>query len=354
MKVLVLGGTGAIGKYLVQILSSNDVGTVVTSRKEHQDKGVVRYIQGNAHDVKFLRKILWDNKWDTIVDFMVYSTKNFGNRVDLLLSATSQYIYISSGRVYADSDQPLTENSLRLLDASEDQIFLSTDEYSLAKARQEDILRNSGFDNWTIIRPYITYSENRLQLGIFEKEEWLYRALHGRTIVFSQDIYAKKTTMTYGLDVAKGIFAIIGNSKSFGETYNITMKESYKWEYILALYLGVLEKHLGYRPKVLLQSADKFLEWNSAKYQIIYDRLYNRQFDNSKIARFFNKQFFVKMEIGLKACLEEFLSEPIFKKINWKTEAIKDRQSNEFSPLRKIPVFKQKIKYLLYRYLVIY
>ncbi|KUK56753.1 MAG: NAD-dependent epimerase/dehydratase, partial [Bacteroidetes bacterium 38_7] len=278
MKVLLLGGTGAIGKELVHLLSASGIETIVTSRKIREDERLVRYIQGNAQDVKFLQEFLAGNQWDAIVDFMVYTTPSFNERVNLLLSSTSQYVFISSARVYADSDQPITENSFRLLDVCEDQRFLSTDEYSLAKARQEDILGNSGSHNWTIIRPYITYSEKRLQLGVFEKEEWLYRALHGRTIVFSKDIYTKKTTMTYGLDVAKGIFAIIGNSKSFGETFNITTKNSYTWKYIVSNYLEVLEKHLGYRPKVMLQDLDKFLMCKSAKYQILYDRLYNRQF----------------------------------------------------------------------------
>jgi hypothetical protein len=111
---------------------------------------------------------------------MIYTTQSFKERVNFLLDATSQYVFFSSSRVYADSEIPITEDSSRLLDVSQDKKFLSTDEYSLAKARQENILRKSKRKNWTIIRPYITYSENRLQLGILEKEEWLYRALQGR------------------------------------------------------------------------------------------------------------------------------------------------------------------------------
>ena len=43
------------------------------------------------------------------------------------------------------------------------------------KARQEDILRKSKFENW-ILSDLTTFSENRLQLGVLKKE-WLYRAL---------------------------------------------------------------------------------------------------------------------------------------------------------------------------------
>ncbi len=237
-----------------------------------------------------------------------------------------------------------------MLDVSQDKEFLLTEEYSLTKARQEDILKNSCQNNWTIIRPYITYSENRLQLGVLEKEEWLYRALHGRTIVFSNEINSKITTMTYGLDVSKGIMSIIGNSKAFGDIFHITTIFSNTWNDILTIYLEVLEKHLGYKPKVTLQNFDRFYKYHTEKYQILYDRFYNRQFDNSKIAQYINTNHFVRIEEGLKSCLEAFLKNPKFNNINWKIEALKDRQTNEHTSLKEIQGIKNKIKYLIVRH----
>ena len=54
---------------------------------------------------------------------------------------------------------------------------------------EENLLFNSEKNNFTIIRPTITYNTQRLQLGVLEKENWLYRALHGRAIVFSDDVF---------------------------------------------------------------------------------------------------------------------------------------------------------------------
>lgn len=349
MKVLVLGGTGAMGMHLVELLSNNNIETFVTSRKERQSDGKVKYIKGNALDITFLQTILQEH-WDAIVDFMVYTTPSFKERLNLLLDATSQYVFLSTARVYADSEQPITESSSRLLDVSIDKEFLSTDEYSLTKARQENLLRNSNRKNWTIIRPYITYSEKRLQLGVLEKEKWLYRALRGRTIVFSDDINSKLTTLTYGLDVSNGIMAVIGDSKTLTETFHITKEASDTWNDVLTIYLEVLEKHLGYKPKVLFQNLDEFSVWNTGKYQIIYDRLFNRQFETSKIAKFVDVENFTKMEVGLKNCLEEFLKNPEFEYINWKAEALKDRQSKERTSLTEIQGLKQKMRYLKTRY----
>jgi nucleoside-diphosphate-sugar epimerase len=350
MKVLVLGGTGPMGVHLAHILSGSGIETVITSRTQHEETQRVKYIQGNAQDIDFLNKILREH-WDAVVDFMLYTSADFNERVNLLLSATSQYIFLSSARVYGNSEQPIVETSIRLLDCSQDREYLATDEYALAKARQEDVLRHSGHTNWTVLRPYITYSEDRLQLGVLEKEEWLYRALHGKTIVFSDDINFKKTTMTYGFDVAKGIAAIIGNTEALGETFHITLnEEGITWRDILNIYMPVLEKYLGYKPKVLLQDLDTFLQVRPNKYQVLYDRMYDRIFDNAKIARYVDIRGFVKPETGLRQCLEMFLKTPQFKHVDWGIMGSMDRQTGETSSLREIPRFKQKVKYLLYRY----
>ena len=350
MKVLVLGGTGAMGVHLTQLLSLNRIETVVTSRTFRVDAGTVHYRQGNAHNIKFITEIL-EERWDVIIDFMVYSTSSFEERVHSLLNATSQYIFLSSGRVYADSKKKITENSPRLLDVTNDKEFLSTDEYSLTKARQENILSNTKYKNWTIIRPYITYDKNRLQLGVLEKEQWLYRALKGRTIVFSNEINSKITTLTYGLDVSRGIMAVINNSKALGEIFNIVSNDSNTWKDILDVYLRILEKHLGYKPKVLLQNLKKFSKCNKGKYQIQNDRVFNRKFNNSKIQEYIDTSSFIEIDMGLKSCLEEFLKNPKFNNIDWRAEALRDKESKEFTSLIKFNKLKSKVKYLIYRFL---
>ncbi len=349
MRVLIIGGTGAMGIHLADNLAQNGIDVFVTTRSSRISEKNINYLQGNAKDLLFLKEILCD-RWDAIVDFMIYKTEEFKNRVNLLLDSTVQYIFLSSARVYANSYQTITENTPRLLDASEDKKYLSTDEYALAKAKQENILKNSVKKNWTIIRPYITYSENRLQLGVLEKEEWLFRALHGRTIVFSKDIASKITTMTYGLDVSKAIMTLIGNQQSLGDIFHITTAEYRTWEEILNYYLAAIEKALGFRPKVLLQDMDRFFEIHPSEYQIKYDRLFNRRFNNSKISKVITIQKFTPIEKGLENCLFEFIKNPIYRHINGKSEALKDKQTKEKTPLREIPDVKHKILYLLYRY----
>ena len=351
MKILVLGGTGAMGVDLVKILAERGENVTVTSRSERKSEfDNVKYIKGDAHDMTFLQSLL-NEKFDAIVDFMVYNTEEFRLRRDMLLSATNQYLFLSSSRVYADSETPITENSPRLLDATTDSAYLQTDEYALTKARQENLLRESGKTNWTIIRPYITYSNQRLQLGVYEKELWLYRALHDKTIVFPKTIAEKYTTMTLGEDVARGIAQLIGNGKAMGEAFHIAIDQAIKWDDVLAVYRRVFKDETG--KELSIKYTDDpipIYEAMGNKYQVIYDRLFNRRFDNGKRKSATGEIPFTAPEVGLERCLREFLREPGFRNIPVKAQAWMDKEMKEHTALNQFRGTTNKIKYLIGRY----
>ena len=343
-----------MGRYLVDYLSSDEENEVfITSRSPHTSKqGNIHYVIGNAHDKTFLSQLMsHESMWDAIVDFMIYSTEEFADRRDLLLNCTRQYILLSSSRVYADSDIPITENSGRLIDVLDDPEFLSSDKYAISKAREENLLRESGKNNWTIIRPYITYSNVRFQLGVYEKEDWLYRIIHGRSIVFSRDISEKMTSFTFGGDVSRGIAAIIGKDSALGEVYHITCDSSVKWDDVLQIYIDVLSD-AGYTVSVVY--AERASEITSQDEKIKYDRLYNRVFDNTKISQYVDTKGFIDQREGIRRCLSQFIANPSFKAINWVTQARMDRYTGENAKLSEIYSFRDKIKYVLLRYLIDY
>lgn len=347
-KILLLGGTGAMGKHLTTLLTNTNNEVSVTSRRYLKSHDNVTYIQGNAHNNKFLYTLL-SQGFDVIVDFMVYNTPEFEKRYNLMLDSCKQYIFLSSARVYANNKGTITETSPRLLDTYTDQAYMSTDEYALTKARQENLLTNSGKTNYTIIRPYITFSEIRLQLGVMEKEAWLWRALHGRTIVFSRDIAEKFTTLTYGFNVSEGIAAIIGKEDALGEAFHITGTQSYQWDDLLHTYLDILQEKTGKRPKVYYTDECINLHNPKAQWQVRVDRHYNRRFDSSKIARFVDINHFLPTKEGLTKCLNEFLKHPQFNGIHTRHEALKDRMTGEFAHPSDFPNLKSWAKYIIFR-----
>jgi nucleoside-diphosphate-sugar epimerase len=353
MRILLLGGTGAMGIHLVNILSSKTANEVwVTSRSngDSQKKNVI-YVKGNARDDCFLYPLIENQKFDVIEDFMTYRFEQLANRLPILLAATKQYVFLSSARVFSSVELPIKESSPRLLEVCHDEEYLATEEYSLAKAREEDLFKNQTSRNYTIVRPYITYSENRLQLGVLEKEDWLYRTLKGRSIVFSRDIAEKFTTLTYGYDVSSAIEKLIGNDRAVGESINVMHTEAVKWGEILSLYVTLLAELTGKTPRVVMTDTAINLHYPDRKWQVLYDRCLDRKFNTEKLMSIIGQHQFVDIKTGLKMALEGFLKHPSYRNIDWKAEAIRDKMSGDVASIMEIPGKKMKLKYLYWRFL---
>ena len=81
----------------------------------------------------------------------------------------------------------------------------------------------------------------------------------------------------------------------------------------------------------------------------------DRIFSNEKIIKDLDIQLNdINVLKELEICLENFLKNPVFKKINWKEEAIKDKICKDRQKLSKINGFKYKIGYIVYRYTTLY
>ena len=344
--ILVMGGTGAMGIHLVKILENLQDNVYVTSRSKRASTKNIHYIQGNAHNINFIQEILNQRHYDAIIDFMTYSTLEFNKRYTEYLNGTDQYFLLSTARVYAQSDI-IKEDSPRLLDIIKDSEYLKTDEYALCKARQEDILKNSGRKNWTIIRPYMTYSENRLQLGIFDKDTFVYRALHGRPIVVSNDIMSHTTTLTYGYDVSACIAKLIGNPKAYGEVFHITTDKTIPWMDVLNIYVKAIEEKTGKEQKVVITERSNQLDYPIQCYQVLYDRVYDRRFDNTKILKAIGNYTFTDPYIGLRKCIDSFLNNPYFSILSGKLEGTNDYYSHTHTPLSEFVGLKNKIRYII-------
>lgn len=340
--ILIFGGTGAMGVPLVNILSKKGYNVYITSRSARDNNGNIHYIKGNALDDDFTYDVLKSRRWLAIVDFMVYSIQKLKDRIEKLVEATDQYVFISSCRVFADEDEIITEKSPRLLDVSNDTEYLKTDEYALRKAREEDLLRK--YPNATIIRPSVTYNDCRLQLGVYEVEDWLDRVFCDRTIVFSRDIARHLTTMTHGEDVANGIAGLIGNPKAIGEDFNIVTSESLLWEDVLNLYIESLREN-GLSPKIKMIDHALNLRIKKWQYQVKYARLFNRRFDNSKIVDAVPNLTFKDTKKTLRLCVNNYLKRSRKQlNLNW-ISILQDREAKEFVSRRYFDSLNRYLKY---------
>ena len=307
-KILVPGGTGAMGVYLIPKLLKMGYKVDVISRDDWvSDNPNLKYIVADAKDYNYIENIL-KNDYDAVVDFMIYPTMEMMEKfLPLYLSNTGHYFYFSTYRVYANEEHPVKETSPRLLDVSKDEVLLNRGDYSIFKAQGEEWLKKSVFDNWTVVRPAITYSKRRFQLVTMEYDLVLRRMIEGKKVIVPQKALNVQATMSWAGDVAEMLARLVLNKAAYRETYSVCTAEHHSWEDVAKIYnkIGGLE----YIPVSTEDYLDVFAngeEW--AKYQLIADRYFDRIMDNSKIlnATGMKQSELMPLEKGLALEYERF------------------------------------------------
>lgn len=288
-KVLVLGGTGAMGTYLVpKLVEDGYTVDVAAIDNESPFDSAVNYFKADAKDMAVVSEIV-KNHYDAVIDFMIYNTKTFPDFASVYLDNTDQYIYLSTYRVYADEEHPIREASPRLLDVSEDPQLLASDDYCIYKANGENLLRSKEKKNWTIIRPAITFSKKRCQLLIHEREHLLPYIRQGKPVPLFSEALSFQATMSWAGDVAEMERRLLFNDRALGEDFNVTTSEHHSWGEIADYYsdLFSLKYVLSDENTYLAGRGDINVDYcPAAKYQLHYDRMFNRDMDNTKILEY--------------------------------------------------------------------
>lgn len=307
-KVLVPGGTGAMGVYLVpELLNLGYEVDVISLDTVISDNPKLRYITGNALDYDYMAELL-KNDYDAVVDFMIYSTKEkYEKFIPLYLDNTEHYIFLSTYRIYANEEHPIKETSPRILDVSKDEFLLHSGDYCIYKAEGENFVRTFKDKNWSIIRPAITYSKYRFQLITMEMNLVMRRMLEGKKLLVPEPAMNVQATMSWAGDVAKMISRMVLNSAAYGETYSVCTAEHNTWGEIAQMYnrIGGLE--------CVTTDTDTFLDVIAlgnvyARQQLVYDRYYDRILDNSKILNLcgMKQSELMPLEVGLKMEYDNF------------------------------------------------
>jgi len=283
-KILVLGGTGAMGVYLVpKLLRRGYAVDVVSLDQRTSDDPNLRYITANAMELSTLTELL-QGGYAGIVDFLIYRTEQFRERYKMFLASTDHYIYLSTYRIYAGAS-PITEESPRLLDASDDADFLGTEDYSLFKARGEDMLAASGASNYTVIRPAVTFSHFRFQLVTLEAPVVIGRMQAGKTVLLPEEALDVQATMSWAGDVAEMIARLLFAPHAMRERYTLATAEHQSWGTVAEYYRdigGLTYRGIPTEDYLRIQSGGGTI-LPAVRYQVIYDRLFSRVVDNRKI-----------------------------------------------------------------------
>ncbi len=282
-KVLVIGSTGAMGQYIVPYLT--DMGCSVTAVSLEDEKPCndrVTCIKGDAKDKEFLCELL-SEKFDGVIDFMIYGSRDFKDYYKLFLDNTEHYIFLSSCRVYANEEIPVRETSLRLLDVSEDEKLLASNDYCIHKAKAENLLMLSDYDNWTIVRPATTFSKMRFQLVTLEAANNVGRARRGKKVVLPKEAKDIPATLCWAGDVSMMIAKLLFNEKAKRNIFNVCSSEHRTWGEIAEYYreiAGLESVWVDKEDYLKILSPELKL---GTRWQLEYARMFNRITDNSKV-----------------------------------------------------------------------
>ena len=302
-KVLLIAGGGTLGRYTAKELLIKECEVDVICLEDYtSDNPKLRYYKANA-DLNYLTAYLNDKYYDGIVNFIHYTSVDDYKPVHkLLCSKTDQLIFLSSYRVYADLQHPITETAPMLEDViKNDEEFLKTENYALPKARCEKFLREeSDTKNWTVVRPVISFSDKRFDLITVSGHEIIDAARSGKTVILPE---AAKN-LTAGLDWAGNSGKLIANllfkKECFGEAYTVSSGQNLTWGEVADIYTRLTGVNFKWA------DTEEYVKTGHGGYILIYDRLYDRAVDNTKIlkATGLKKDDFTSVEEGIKIELD--------------------------------------------------
>ena len=300
-KVLLIAGGGTLGTYVAkELLRLGAWVDVICPEPKVSDHPRLTFHQSLATK-ELLSQLFEKQHYHGIVNFIHYTEFEPYKAIHpFLIEHTDHLIFLSSYRVYANEQHPITENAPRLFDVLDDPYFHEKENYAKPKSQCEDYLRTErAGDPFTIVRPVISFSARRMDLYTFSGHRVIEAAAQGETLLLPQ--YAKD--FGAGLDWAgnsgKLIAHLLFKPHALGNTYTIYSGQGLTWGDVAALY----EKLIGLKVRWCEES-----EFLSAypdlknRFHYLFDRRFNRTIDCSKVleATGLSAQDFASVEDGIR------------------------------------------------------
>src|SRR5690349_20150714 len=229
LKVLFIGGTGVISSACArEAVDHHDIDLYVLNRGQSATRALppgVRELRADVRDAESVRTAVDGLDFDSVVDFVAFTTGHVRADVDRFRGRTGQYVFISTASAYQTPPArlPVTESTpLR-------NPFWA---YSRNKIACEDLLvsayRERGLP-MTIVRPSHTYDHTLPPFsGGWTVVE---RMRQGKPVMVHGD-GTSLWTITHHTDFARAFTGLLGRHEALGEAFHITGDEAPTWNRI--------------------------------------------------------------------------------------------------------------------------
>lgn len=294
-RVLLIAGGGTLGGYVSEeLLRLGHSVDVICLEDKVSDNANLRFFKSRA-TLEYLEELFSENRYDGIVNFLHFS--NYEDYIPyhaLLTANTDHLIFLSSYRVYADLEHPITETAPQLIDViKDDPVFHEKERYALAKSRAERFLADNPYPkNWTVVRPVISFSHRRFDIILTSDHEVIDAVRDGSSI----KLPIESKNLVAGLDWAGNSGKLIANllfkKECIGEAYTISTAQGLTWSDVADIYTRLLGVRFEWVPA----------GYPSDDWRWRYDRIYSRDVENAKVmkATGLKPKDFMSIEEGLR------------------------------------------------------
>ncbi len=299
--VLLIAGGGTLGTYTAKELLrlGYNVDIICPEEKKSYDERLKFYQSYATND--FLKELFCKKHYDGIVNFIHYpDIEEYKPVHKLLTDNTDHLIFLSSYRVYADLENPITENAPMLLDVSDDKAFLEEETYALSKAKAEKFIREeSNTKNWTIVRPVISFSEKRLDIVTINNHSILEYKKEGKPLCLPENTKNLTAALDWAGNSGKLIANLLFKKDAFGQAFTISSAQNLTWGEVAEIYTELIDAEFEWINTEEWLSNPDYIK--NSYWAAVYDRFFDRKIDNSKVLKVtgLTKDDFLSVKEGL-------------------------------------------------------
>lgn len=346
MKILFIGGTGVLSTDIVKLCVKKEYEVYMINRG-HNNKNVdkkVNIIIGDINDKESIKEKIEGMTFDVVIDFLSYIENELKSKLEIFNNKCEQYIFISSATVYRKTEkgERITEKT----EASNHEWDYSDNKLKCEKVLEENYKKTG--QKYTIVRPYITYSEKRIPDMAISPKKWTLanRIINQKPVLLWDDGQAR-CTLTQTKEFAVGIVGLFLNEKAYQEVFHITTDHTLTWKEA-TIYIA---KALETEPIIANVPSDYIINvMPEYKGVLKADKGIDREFDNSKIKSIvpeFNAK--TKFEDGIKETIEYYKEDTKRQEVDYLWDGRVDRLIKKYYKQNNIEYDKKSLSVKSYK-----
>ena len=267
MDVLVVGGTGYMGKILVQLLlDRGDRVTVFsrgTTKPEWWEK--VDHVQGDRNEYGDFEAKLKAKRFDLVIDTQAYKKEDVESAERAFLGNAGRYLLVSTGSVYLEG----AVDFFKHCPYNESIVDWSNLDYSYPPGEDSYAVGKRHCEKWVLENSQLDYTIVRIPavMGADDPTErmwwWSQRALDGGSLQVPTNATGAFRTL-YAADAAANFIRMMDSSNTIRDIYYIGMPEIMtieRWAHLVWQAAGH-ECHISYVPREVIRSSKTLSEYS--------------------------------------------------------------------------------------------